>query len=629
MLGVYSNCSFPLDHHLEETAALLNDLYARAKRYSEAGRYQEADNLYHHAIAHEQPRVTYMQSFGASEFLSNATDLCIMYQVSGNFPAAESVQEQIVVYSAENGRSDQPAVQMLVDLYDMYKKRMAPKYQSIGDLEIHDALVLARAACVDVHDLYDALDRRGLLKWESIYNLPGALHLAARTNAVNLARQQLESQPEVDSMIGDKTALHVAAYYGHAAVLTQLLYAGADIEAGDCHQRRPLHLAAGRGHVDVVFALLSRGAFVDSQDFSGEIPLHYATKSRKLAVYDWFSAPNLPDLYDVNVQQHFEVNTMLVIKMLCEYKTEVNTRRNDGTAPIHLAIRRKSTEAANILLDRGASTSILDGTMSTPLYLALRQCHYKLADRIIQSEKRIDMDDATVSKLLLNAARQGSMETAKILLEAGVDINSTYGLNVELPLYVAAEKNFPDIVRLLIEHGADIEARSRDGNTALHIAALNQSEQALKAILELGAGVNTISAFNGRPALQIAAEKGFLETVRILLGYGANTAIKDSDGRTALYLAAAKGYVKIVKRLLQASLPLSESLGSSIHGSALHVALEAKHSGVAVLLIGDGADPHQKRQIDNKSALDIAKEQGNAELVRIISELGDDISLVS
>jgi hypothetical protein len=140
-------------------------------------------------------------------------------------------------------------------------------------------------------------------------------------------------------------------------------------------------------------------------------------------------------------------------------------------------------------------------------------------------------DAAKVSKLL----RRGANPNAK-------EDGST-------PLHLAVLKEHADIAKLLLEHGADVNAKDKYGGTPLHRAVLTEDADVVTLLLEHGADVNAKDKYGGTP-LHLAAAKGHADIARLLLEHGADPSIKDNEGSTPLDIARRKGYA-VVARVIE------------------------------------------------------------------------------
>jgi len=134
-----------------------------------------------------------------------------------------------------------------------------------------------------------------------------------------------------------------------------------------------------------------------------------------------------------------------------------------------------------------------------------------------------------------------SSNAAKIreLLEKGANVNARESHNGKTPLIHASmnkNKGFNEVMLLLIEKGADVNAFDKDGNTALLWAAMYGLSDNVQTLIEKGADVNARNN-DGVRALTWAAMYGHTNVVRLLIKNGANVNAKDSMNQTALSMA--------------------------------------------------------------------------------------------
>jgi hypothetical protein len=143
------------------------------------------------------------------------------------------------------------------------------------------------------------------------------------------------------------------------------------------------------------------------------------------------------------------------------------------------------------------------------------------------------------------AAHEGHTYVARLLLEHGADLNARdkYGFT---PLFYAAGGGHIDIVSILLEHGADVNARDKTGNTPLHHVALLGKAVVTKLLLELGADVNARDEYGWTP-LHSAALRGNADVARLLLEHGADPSIRDKEGKTPLDVARERGHEEVAR----------------------------------------------------------------------------------
>ena len=148
---------------------------------------------------------------------------------------------------------------------------------------------------------------------------------------------------------------------------------------------------------------------------------------------------------------------------------------------------------------------------------------------------------------LMKAVQANDLARVKDLIAQGADV-SALDENQDAPLIIAAYKGYTDIVRLLLEAGADITAVDPGMKaTALHAAAYAGRTAAARLLIEHGIDIDKQGPFNGYTALHDAIWQNNVETAEVLINAGANLTIKSNAGEAPLDLARSHGRQKIVE----------------------------------------------------------------------------------
>jgi len=150
------------------------------------------------------------------------------------------------------------------------------------------------------------------------------------------------------------------------------------------------------------------------------------------------------------------------------------------------------------------------------------------------------------------ALREASDAQTHTLLDQDVPFKPAgYDWELKLkPLHVAAWRGHGEVVELLVDKGANLDAQDKLGWTALQRAADNGHGEVVKLLVEKGANLEAQDTY-GRTALHLAAQGGHGEVVKLLVEKGANLEAQDTYGRTALHLAAQGGHGEVVKLLVE------------------------------------------------------------------------------
>ncbi|KAK2669720.1 hypothetical protein RAB80_015246 [Fusarium oxysporum f. sp. vasinfectum] len=254
----------------------------------------------------------------------------------------------------------------------------------------------------------------------------------------------------------------------------------------------------------------------------------------------------------------------------------------------------------------------------SPLYYAVMMKLMNVA--VILVNERNDDGGCT----LLNAAcAKGYVEVVKMLLERGADVTSKANNGVT-PLEAASAEGHVEVVKMLLQKGADLTTKNNDGWTPLNAASSRGHAEVVKILLEKGADVTTKND-SGRTPFMSASAKGHVDIVKLLFGAARlNTIETDNVGRTALFLASRDGRLPVVQYLLSTGrfdLDTKNFYGST----ALSAAVANGHCEVVELLITASASTQEQFHVD-RSLLWWASRVGKPQVTKLIlqrMELGE------
>jgi ankyrin repeat protein len=172
----------------------------------------------------------------------------------------------------------------------------------------------------------------------------------------------------------------------------------------------------------------------------------------------------------------------------------------------------------------------------------------------------------------------------KYCLAAGLLMYACVGFGSKLHKAVAA--NDVNLVQALLRSGADVNVRDNHGLTPLFEAAWYGYEKVARLLLDDGANVNARGEFGGQTSLHFAARKGFQEVVRLLLDHGADVNVCDFHRHTPLYFAIEKGHQEVVQLIKNYIAARQETL----------TLLQALHPRIGVKSPA-GQLPHDRRDV--------------------------------
>ncbi|CAM9281547.1 unnamed protein product, partial [Ectocarpus sp. 13 AM-2016] len=284
-----------------------------------------------------------------------------------------------------------------------------------------------------------------------------------------------------------------------------------------------------------------------------------------------------------------------------------------GLPRLHRAARNGYLRELNALLDAGEDPEQPDSAGRTPMVHAAVGSSVPSAMLLLRRGARPDpvpsSPDRPFVSALMVAVSSGYEEIARVLIEAGADVNlemkgpNFSGSSVgegERCLHLGTHAP-PAITRMLLEAGADVEAVNPNGRTPLHLAAAEGNCSAARLLLEAGARPAPPCRYDGSTPLHCAAERGHYEIAELLVKAGAPAGSVKPNGTTPLHMAAQGNNSCVLRLLVRAGAPLNPE---NRHGST-PLMTAAAHGNARALsaLVSAGADT-SKRNVMGWGALE-------------------------
>lgn len=261
---------------------------------------------------------------------------------------------------------------------------------------------------------------------------------------------------------------------------------------------------------------------------------------------------------------------------------------------------------------------------------------------------------------LLSAAETGDIDTVKEALNNGADINTQNNFLKESALHLAASKGHLELVKYLVDNGANLYLNNGTDMTPLHLAARDGQVHVVKYLLEKSdtiperilsdvIHVAQMSVY-GRPEivqmledyhlnqarpiarggeradsdLLEAAENGKIKNVEQALEEGANVEVIDDRGMKPIHWAAFRGHSEIVRILIERGANVNAT-NTALWTPIMHASLEG-HEGIVKLLLEKGANINSKTSVSG-TALMFASGKGHLEVVKVLLDSGADSTI--
>jgi uncharacterized protein len=450
---------------------------------------------------------------------------------------------------------------------------------------------------------------------------------AAKQSDAALVASLLQHGADVHAASADgTTALHVAAYLDQPQIAALLIQHGADPTARNRYGVRPLSLAAPTGDARLIEMLLAAGADANTALPEGETALMAAARAGPVEAVDAL----LEHGADVNAAERWKGQTALmwaaarnntaVVNALVDAGADVWARSKGGFSALLFAVRGGRIEAARALLAAGADVNDAAPDGTSALVVAVLNGHFGTAAALL--DEGADPNAARQGWTALhqiswvrrpNTGQNspgpvpdgdiGSLALIRALARHGADLNAretkvpndSYRSAMDrigaTPFLLAAKAVDLDMMKTLVELGADPLLTTEDGTTPLMVAAgvgiyavgdspgnSDEADRAVKLCLDLGGDPTAVDA-NGETALHGAALRGANGAVKLLVDAGGRLDVKNKKGWTPLRIADGVSYNGTTKRMLETAallrdlmtargVPIDDSLNSGGTGYA-------------------------------------------------------------
>ena len=295
-----------------------------------------------------------------------------------------------------------------------------------------------------------------------------------------------------------------------------------------------------------------------------------------------------------------------------------------GWNPLHSAAEGGNEVIIETLLSSGLDIDSRGNDGTTPLMVAAAKGEEKTVDLLLSKGADPFLKNFMGRNLLHAAAEGGNSSIMRSMLSYDIDINSKDDESSVTPLMIAVKRNHVEVVKCLLQKGADISLTTESNKrNALHIASQHGSVEAMEMLLSYDLRPDSRDV-EGNTPLACAAASGQIEAVNCLLKHGADPFLKGKNGWSILHFAAQSGNVIIIETMLSEGLDI-DSRGETLGFTPLMVCIKFGQLKAAKYLLEKGADESLKTTAGRISLLSLASAAGSIAAIEILLSHGCNI----
>jgi len=380
-----------------------------------------------------------------------------------------------------------------------------------------------------------------------------------------------------------------------------LIEAGANVnEVFGQKGKNPLILAVENGDFDIVKNLVQNGANINTQDREGFSALHKAVLINRNDVVRYLCGNGADLSLKGGLQKRTafleaaEISNVEMAKYLFGKGSNINDIDRDGSTALHAATRAGNEDFVKYLVDNGAEVNLVGGQRRRTVFQEAAEVgNFEIVQYLVEKGANINAEDSEQYTALHRASIAMNSNVVKFLVKKGSDANVAGGLRRRPVLQDAALRGGFEIVKCLIENGANVTAQDSEGYTALHRAMLTYQLNVVEYLLQHGADIELRGGPRQETPLHVAARKGKY-MVKLLVNNGADLNAVDRAGYTALHKSMMAGKI-----------------------------------GIAQYLIEKGADVNIKGGPEEKTVLGLIKYDNAIDIIQFLLVHGADIKYIS
>jgi len=322
--------------------------------------------------------------------------------------------------------------------------------------------------------------------------------------------------------------IHYAVINNYSGLFSLLIEKKVDVNIKSTSGATPLHEAVRAGNIDFIRTLINNGADVNARDAKANTPLHTGIPSHV----------------------HMEVVTMLI-----ENGADPNLRDEHGDTPLHIAIiLNRSVSVIQAILGGGSDIYMRNIEGKTPLYIAVQERRESLIPILLSYGSEIlAADNAGITPFDLASRNNDNIFNSLVTPET---VNQRDSAGNTMLHYAVRNRSNPELIGRILDNRAIVDARNRDGDTALHIAVRMNQRESGEFLISRGASIFSLNSSSESPLFIAFSASGGL---REWIINPTTIIIKDGLGNNMLHYAAKWNLNNVIPVIIRNGISVEET----------------------------------------------------------------------
>ena len=330
-----------------------------------------------------------------------------------------------------------------------------------------------------------------------------------------------------------RTPLIISATCGHENVVSQLIGSGANVHRKDDYNQTSLHVASERGHLKIVKTLLNACAEIDEMDGNHSTPLMLAVREGHVEVVSYLlnhGADVTKHNHSRDTALHFAAQwgRLEIVLMLLNKGAELDQENNDHHTPLVVSVLKNNHDVMLHLIASGADVAQLARSTYEGRDLGREALSHVIAHKHIKLAKNFITEGIGIEGLLSTSppmtalmwtAQEGYDSLTEKLILRGVNINYQNPDHGCTALHYASHAGQLEIVKLLLNKGAEVDQKNHNKRTPLVLSAWKNNHDVMLHLIASGADVAQLArgayAYLGREALSYVITHKHIELAKI------------------------------------------------------------------------------------------------------------------